>query len=279
MARIRTIKPEFPQSESVGRLSRDARLCFIMLWTIADDSGRLRGSSRMLASLLFPYDDDARSLIGGWLFELEAESCIARYAAKGDSYIQICNWLNHQRIDHPSKSKFPEFAEASRGLARTREDAREDLRIKEGTKDQGRDLPSARNAPREPKGKKLRRLRDEPEWITEFKAIYPTRAGDQGWSKALRAANARMAEGHELAEMMAGARRYRDFCLAKGDMGTEYVKQAATFLGPDKPFLLPWHAPPKPENAMDRLMRMTSAPTDDRTIDHVPEFSRFIANS
>ena len=60
MARIRTIKPEFPQSESMGRVSRDARLCFVMLWTIADDSGRLRGNSRMLASLLFPYDDDAK---------------------------------------------------------------------------------------------------------------------------------------------------------------------------------------------------------------------------
>ncbi len=46
MARIRSIKPEFPQSESMGNVSRDARLTFIQLWTLADDSGRLRGSSR-----------------------------------------------------------------------------------------------------------------------------------------------------------------------------------------------------------------------------------------
>jgi hypothetical protein len=65
MGRIRTIKPEFPQSESVGRLSRDARLLFIQLWTVCDDSGRARGSSRMLASLLYPYDTDVLGLIDG----------------------------------------------------------------------------------------------------------------------------------------------------------------------------------------------------------------------
>jgi hypothetical protein len=59
MARIRTIKPEFPQSESMGRISRDARLLFVQLWCICDDHGRTRAASRMLASLLFPYDDDA----------------------------------------------------------------------------------------------------------------------------------------------------------------------------------------------------------------------------
>ena len=103
MARIRTIKPEFPQSESMGRVSRDARLTFIQMWTLADDSGRLRGNSRMLASLLFPYDDDASSLIDGWLSELVKQNCIVRYLAEGSEYIQIVKWLNHQKIDKPSR--------------------------------------------------------------------------------------------------------------------------------------------------------------------------------
>lgn len=117
MARIRTIKPEFPQSESLGRVSRDARLLFAMLFTVADDAGRLRGSSRMLASLLFPYDDDAPRLIDGWLAELEMEGCIRRYEIDGNRYIDIPKWLEHQRIDHPSKSRIPEFREGSRSLA------------------------------------------------------------------------------------------------------------------------------------------------------------------
>lgn len=132
MARIRSIKPEFPQSESMGNVSRDARLTFIQLWTIADDEGRLRGNSRMLASLLFPYDDDAPGLIDGWLKELEDEGCIVRYKAGTQSYLQLCNWLIHQKIDKPSKSKIPPFDESSREVAKPREVSSE-----EGIKDQG----------------------------------------------------------------------------------------------------------------------------------------------
>jgi hypothetical protein len=124
MARIRTIKPEFPQSESMGRVSRDARLLFIQLWTLCDDSGRTRAASRMLASLLYPYDDDAPGLIDGWLAELEREACVIRYQADGQNYLQVCKWLNHQKIDKPSASKIPEFDESSRILANPLEASR-----------------------------------------------------------------------------------------------------------------------------------------------------------
>lgn len=113
MGRIRTIKPEFPQSESVGRLSREARLTFILLWTFVDDSGKARAASRMLASGLFPYDDDAPSLIDGWLAELEREGCIFRYTVNGDSYLRIENWQKHQKVDRPSPSRIPDPREDS----------------------------------------------------------------------------------------------------------------------------------------------------------------------
>jgi hypothetical protein len=121
MARIRTIKPEFPQSESMGRVSREARLLFIMLWTIVDDAGRTRAASRMLASVLYPYDDDAKKHIGAWLGELEREGCIRLYEVEGASYLQIENWLDHQKIDKPSKSRLPE--PSSRNLDNIREDS------------------------------------------------------------------------------------------------------------------------------------------------------------
>ena len=44
VARIRTIKPEFPQSESVGRLSRDARLLFILVWSRSSMIREAKGS-------------------------------------------------------------------------------------------------------------------------------------------------------------------------------------------------------------------------------------------
>lgn len=114
MARIRTIKPEFPHSESMGRVSRDARLLFVSLWTICDDLGRARGASRILASLLFPYDDDAPTLIDGWLGELEREGCVWFYDVGSSRYVQVANWLNHQRIDKPSGAKCPDPREGSR---------------------------------------------------------------------------------------------------------------------------------------------------------------------
>ena len=108
MPRIRTIKPEFQLSESMGRISRDARLTFILMWTLADDSGRLRGSPRLLAGTLFPYDNDAFPLIEGWIHELQMQKCIQCYEDEnGHSYIEICNFDKHQKIDKRWDSRLP----------------------------------------------------------------------------------------------------------------------------------------------------------------------------
>jgi hypothetical protein len=121
MARIRTIKPEFPQSQSMGNVSRDARLLFVSLFTLADDHGRTRAGTRMLASLLYPYDDGqpghvttTSGDIEAWLIELEREDCICRYAIGGAEYLEITHWREHQKIDRPSKPKIPGPDEGSR---------------------------------------------------------------------------------------------------------------------------------------------------------------------
>ena len=121
MGRIRSIKPEFPQSEDIGRLSRDARLLFVQLWTLVDDEGRTRAASRMLASLLYPYDDDAAELMTGWLAELERNGLIQVYNIEGSHYLQIAKWRKHQKIDHPSESRLPPPADV---LAKPREPSR-----------------------------------------------------------------------------------------------------------------------------------------------------------
>lgn len=165
MGRIRCIKPDFAQSESMGRVSREARLLFILLWTVVDDAGRTRASSRMLASLLYPYDDDvagtressrmlanaresSTNLIDAWMAELEAENCLVRYVVDGSTYLQICNWARHQKIDRPSASKIPAFDESSRVLANPRRvlDADKDKDMEEEgdkEKDKEEDKPKA----------------------------------------------------------------------------------------------------------------------------------------
>jgi hypothetical protein len=86
----------------------------------------------------------------------------------------------------------------------------------------------------------------------DFKVAYPNRAGDQGWRKALRAAHARLEEGHSWTQILDGAKRYAKFVRSTGSEGTEFVKQAATFLGPDLYFQQPWDPPrTKAENQVE----------------------------
>lgn len=119
----------------MGRVSRDARLLFVMLWTICDDHGRTRAHSRMLASLLFPYDDDAGEGVKTWLRELEDEGCIRLYEVSGSQYLEVSGWTKHQKIDKPSRPQFPASPEATLEPSReSRERSSE-----EGTKDQGRE--------------------------------------------------------------------------------------------------------------------------------------------
>jgi len=82
-----------------------------------------------------------------------------------------------------------------------------------------------------------------PAWVADFQAIYPKRAGDPNWRGAWKAANARILEGYSPAEFIEGARRYAAYCKATGKVGQETVQQASRFLGPSKPFLLPWDLP------------------------------------
>lgn len=121
MARIRSLKPEMWSSESVGRLSRDARLLLVSLITQVDDDGRIRASSRGLASLIYPFDADAVDLIDGWLAELQAEGMFIRYMADGSTYGHLPKFKQHQKIDHPTASKLPAFTEV---LANPRESSR-----------------------------------------------------------------------------------------------------------------------------------------------------------
>lgn len=70
----------------------------------------------------------------------------------------------------------------------------------------------------------------------------PKRAGGDPKQRARKAWNARLAD-HDPATMIDGMRRYARYCEITGKAGSEYVKQTATFLGPDEHFLEPWDPP------------------------------------
>jgi len=108
MARIRSVKPEYPQNRKVRAVSRDARLLNILLWNIADDEGRLQELPQWILGQVFPTDEDVTpAVLKGWLEELERARLIIRYEVDGERYIGIENWCEHQHPEKPKPSNLP----------------------------------------------------------------------------------------------------------------------------------------------------------------------------
>ena len=69
---------------------------------------------------------------------------------------------------------------------------------------------------------------------------YPKRSGGNNKLSAFKAWNARIRQGVKPETMLEGVKRYAAFMASEGKIGTSFVKQAATFFGPDKHFDEPW---------------------------------------
>lgn len=111
-------------------------------------------------------------------------------------------------------------------------------------------------------------------------AEYPKRGGGNSKAAAGKAWTARIRSGESAADMAAGVIRYAKFIRETGKEGTEFVKQAATFLGPDKHYLDDWippripvqtAAPSKTLSAIQRLEDMKNGLADTRNHDGLPE--------
>ena len=115
MARIRTVKPDLFGSYTMAQVSVEARYLFIGLFTEADDEGLLLDSPKRLAGAIFPHDEKVTvAKVERWLAELEKVRSIVRFEAEDGRYVYIPTWLQHQRISHPSPSKF----RSASGIAR-----------------------------------------------------------------------------------------------------------------------------------------------------------------
>ena len=85
---------------------------------------------------------------------------------------------------------------------------------------------------------------------SEFQPIweaYPKRSGGNPKAKAFKAYRARR-KAHAMEAIRDGVVRYAKWCEATQKVGTEYVKQAATFFGPDEHFLERWEIGEQPLN-------------------------------
>ena len=114
--RIRTVKPEFWQSEDLARCSVEARLLAIGLLNIADDEGYLKAHSALIKSQIFPFTEDSMN-IQGMLIELSKADYLQLLTGDdGKEYAFIKNFTKHQKVNRPSPSKIKasiEFTESS----------------------------------------------------------------------------------------------------------------------------------------------------------------------
>ena len=102
MARTRMIKPEFWDDEKLAKVSRDARLLFVGLWSNSDDYGVVKGHPAWLKNRIFPYDEIPLEIFDGWLAELAAIRVIVPFLHNGERYCHIRNFRRHQTINRPS---------------------------------------------------------------------------------------------------------------------------------------------------------------------------------
>jgi len=78
------------------------------------------------------------------------------------------------------------------------------------------------------------------EKFEEALSHYPIRSGGNPKKKAFAAWRASLRAGVKAQDMIDGVIRYRAWCESTGKIGTEFVKQASTFFGPDQHYLEPW---------------------------------------
>lgn len=80
----------------------------------------------------------------------------------------------------------------------------------------------------------------EIEFEREVRPLYPKRLGDHRWRAALGSYRAARRAGEPLEAFVGGVRRYAAYCESLGWVGTERVKQAATFFGREQCWRETW---------------------------------------
>mgnify|MGYP006987836250 FL=1 len=99
--RIRTIRPEFYQSESVGSMTWKARLVFINLWSYVEDNSVNLDNPRLFRGQCMPYDDSVLDDIEDAFAELEQCGSIIRYERDGKRLLFVPGFEKWQNIQRP----------------------------------------------------------------------------------------------------------------------------------------------------------------------------------
>lgn len=124
MARNRMLNPEFFLDEELATMSAYARLLYEGLWGICDDvNATLPNRPGWIKAQIFPYNDVN---ILELLSEIRQIKKIVLFKEKEEEFWFVKNFSKHQKVDHPSKQKYPVFIEKNAVLSDRSPNPRED---------------------------------------------------------------------------------------------------------------------------------------------------------
>lgn len=254
MPRARNIKPSLFKNEVLGKADPLLTILFASLWCLADRRGRLEDRPERIGIETFPYLKEVST--DSLLYELQEKGFIKRYSCGESRYIQVINFLKHQKPHHTEKeSVIPECDSKSLIIKGPEKiTVKEPLNNVKPTVVERSDLlipdlliPDSRFLITEKAPTKKNQDLD----FEKFWEMYPKRPGANK-SQALKAWLARLKDGATIEEMQQGCYRYRVYCRTM-NVEPQYVKQASTFLGPDKHYLNDWKAHNRNQDFADRL--------------------------
>lgn len=124
MARNRMLNPEFFLDEELATTSAYGRLLYEGLWGICDDTNAtLPNRPDWIKAQIFPYNAVNVSKL---LSEIRSIGKIILFREGTQEWWYLKNFTKHQKVDHPSKSKYPIFNEKNVILYEPSDNTRED---------------------------------------------------------------------------------------------------------------------------------------------------------
>ncbi len=252
MARSRNIKPGFFSNELLADLPAHDRLLFVGLWCLADRDGRLEDRPKRIKMELFPCDSYDVSV---GLESLRDAGFVDRYKFEQFSVVEIVNFSKHQ---NPHGSEKDSILPDRDGYLTVNERRKNVVLIGKSKKVHVKEREFNVNPPLDnvdlpldnalipdslipdsliPEYKTLVPSDDGTgDYSSEFEQFwkaYPKRDGGNSKKGAFKSWKARLRAGAKADDLILSASRYAEQMTAQGRIGTSFVKQASTFLGPD----------------------------------------------
>lgn len=164
--RIRSIKPEWTESQSLGSCSDAARVLSVSLILLADDYGRGRAHAGYLAGQCWCYSEGGAAKAEAALAELQSVGYVVVYEVDGSLYYQLPRWREHQRVDKPGKPRVPEpsLGKVRESPANVREEVATSQEIPSPDHDHDHEGTSNTTRAREPREKKSRPVELPADW-------------------------------------------------------------------------------------------------------------------